>query len=120
MTAIPAQLLHLLASRRRTRDHDIWPAPRTAFGPTAPSIRQPGAPALFRGALAALCLGVLLVGIDNTIVNVPALPTIGRELDAEHQRPAVELVETATPWYSRRCCCSPDIWVTDSDGAGCC
>ena len=32
-------------------------------------------------ALAALCLGVLLVGIDNTIVNV-ALPTIGRELDA--------------------------------------
>ncbi len=32
-------------------------------------------------ALAALCLGVLLVGIDNTIVNV-ALPTIGRDLDA--------------------------------------
>lgn len=32
-------------------------------------------------ALAALCLGVLLVGIDNTIVNV-ALPTIGRSLNA--------------------------------------
>ena len=32
-------------------------------------------------ALAALCLSVLLVGIDNTIVNV-ALPTIGRELSA--------------------------------------
>jgi len=32
-------------------------------------------------ALAALCLSALLVGIDNTIVNV-ALPTIGRELDA--------------------------------------
>jgi len=31
--------------------------------------------------LAALSLSVLLVGIDNTIVNV-ALPTIGRELDA--------------------------------------
>lgn len=31
--------------------------------------------------LAALCLSVLLVGIDNTIVNV-ALPTIGRELNA--------------------------------------
>ena len=32
-------------------------------------------------ALGALCISVLLVGIDNTIVNV-ALPTIGRELDA--------------------------------------
>ena len=32
-------------------------------------------------ALGALCLSVLLVGIDNTIVNV-ALPTIGRDLDA--------------------------------------
>lgn len=32
-------------------------------------------------ALAALCLSVLLVGVDNTIVNV-ALPTIGRELSA--------------------------------------
>jgi EmrB/QacA subfamily drug resistance transporter len=32
-------------------------------------------------ALAAICLAVLLVGIDNTIVNV-ALPTIGRELSA--------------------------------------
>ncbi len=31
--------------------------------------------------LGALCLSVLLVGIDNTIVNV-ALPTIGRDLDA--------------------------------------
>ena len=32
-------------------------------------------------ALGALCLSVLLVGIDNTIVNV-ALPTIGRDLSA--------------------------------------
>jgi EmrB/QacA subfamily drug resistance transporter len=31
--------------------------------------------------LAVLCLSVLLVSVDNTIVNV-ALPTIGRELDA--------------------------------------
>ena len=31
--------------------------------------------------LAVLCLSVLLVSVDNTIVNV-ALPTIGRELGA--------------------------------------
>ena len=44
-----------------------------------PAIAEP--PGRRWWGLAALCLGVLLVGIDNTIVNV-ALPTIGRELGA--------------------------------------
>ena len=54
------------------------PAHLTASGP-----RHLATPAATHRwwALAALCLSVLLVGIDNTIVNV-ALPTIGRELSA--------------------------------------
>ncbi|MET0863950.1 MAG: MFS transporter [Nakamurella sp.] len=58
----------------------------TAPEPVTRTPRQPMStnPASHRRrwwALAALCISVLLVGIDNTIVNV-ALPTIGRELDA--------------------------------------
>jgi EmrB/QacA subfamily drug resistance transporter len=52
--------------------------------PSGPRHLAGSAPAIARRrwwALAALCLGVLLIGIDNTIVNV-ALPTIGRDLDA--------------------------------------
>lgn len=56
---------------RRTARHA--PVPRRAQRP--PRIRNPWL------ALAALCLSALLVGIDNTIVNV-ALPTIGRDLAA--------------------------------------
>ena len=41
----------------------------------------PGAPTRRWWVLAVLCLSVLLVSIDNTIVNV-ALPTISRELSA--------------------------------------
>ena len=57
--------------------------------PTSPGAQQQPSPRHLRAeaphrrwwGLAALCLAVLLIGIDNTIVNV-ALPTIGRELDA--------------------------------------
>ena len=38
--------------------------------------------------LAVLCLSVLLVTIDNTIVNV-ALPTLSRELPGDDQPAAV-------------------------------
>ena len=50
----------------------------TTASPTRrPSDRTNGA----GGSSAVLCLSVLLVAIDNTIVNV-ALPTISRELSA--------------------------------------
>jgi MFS transporter, DHA2 family, multidrug resistance protein len=48
---------------------------------TATASPTTGRPSRRWWALGALCLSVLLVGIDNTIVNV-ALPTIGRSLDA--------------------------------------
>ena len=63
--------------------------PITVTGPThrhcplaaTADTRQPTGASRRWWALGALCLSVLLVGIDNTIVNV-ALPTIGRDLDA--------------------------------------
>ena len=45
--------------------------------------------------LLALCLSVLLVSVDNTIVNV-ALPTLGRELVALRPAPGGLLVGTTT------------------------
>jgi DHA2 family multidrug resistance protein-like MFS transporter len=50
-------------------------------GDRAPRHARADPPSRRWWGLAALCLSVLLIGIDNTIVNV-ALPTIGRELDA--------------------------------------
>src|SRR5215218_6665492 len=46
-------------------------------------VARPGSPAADRRwwVLLVLCLSVLLVSVDNTIVNV-ALPTLGRELAA--------------------------------------
>ena len=48
----------------------------------APPGRDPGLPSRTRGAaLAVLCVTVLLVNLDNTVLNV-ALPTLVRDLNA--------------------------------------
>ena len=63
------------------------PATSAVSAPAGPKHRAPDATPTSKvnnrrwWALGALCISVLLVGIDNTIVNV-ALPTIGRELAA--------------------------------------
>ena len=70
--------------------------------------------------LAVLCLSVLLVVVDNTIVNV-ALPTISRELAACTRRPRpCSGSSTGTRSPSRGCCSSAATSVTDSADDGSC
>ena len=61
--------------------------------------------------LAVLCLSVLLIVVDNTIVNV-ALPTISRELSPRPRTCSGSW--TATRWSSPGCCSSAATWATGS------
>src|SRR5664279_1305077 len=87
------ELCSIVVARRSTNGvaMNSFPPSAPAVAPTRPAHRAPEKKSLFDSVadpgrrrwwgLAALCLGALLVGIDNTIVNV-ALPTIGRDLNA--------------------------------------
>ena len=67
--------------------------------------------------LAVLCLSVLLVVVDNTIVNV-ALPTISRDLHASTE--ALQWVVDGYTLASPGCCSSAATSVTASADDGSC
>src|SRR5664279_1698621 len=87
------ELCSIVVARRSTNGvaMNSFPPSAPAVAATRPAHRAAGKKSLLDSVadpgrrrwwgLAALCLGALLVGIDNTIVNV-ALPTIGRDLNA--------------------------------------
>ena len=68
--------------------------------------------------LAVLCLSVLLVSVDNTIVNV-ALPTISRDLSATTSQ-LQWVVDAYTLAFAGAAAARRRTWATGSAGAGCC
>ena len=67
--------------------------------------------------LGVLCLSVLLVVVDNTIVNV-ALPTISRDLHASTE--ALQWIVDGYTLASPGCCSSAATSATASGGAASC
>ncbi len=66
--------------------------------------------------LVVLCLSLLIVGIDGTIVNV-ALPTLVRELERD-RRASCSGSSTPTRSSSPACCSSPATPATGSAASG--
>ena len=73
-------------------------SPNPAASPAAasPAARWPQGHPKRRQILLVLCLSLLVVVIDNTILNT-ALPTLARELHEPRQRPR----RGQRPWFRR-------------------